>query len=273
MLHGRSQERPSVTARDQDASLRIGVVDYLNAWPLWATLENKPGIELIRGVPSHLVELLRSGQVDCALISSVEYFNMGPGFYRHDSLCISAEAQAYSIRLFVPQLAENFTGQLKNIRRIYTDVSSRSSVAQLRVILHGLGADIPLEEVTDAEEKIPLLQEGEALIAIGDTALRHMKRASYDLQSVYYDMFGHGFVYALWVYREELKSQLEPILSRAYAAYQADGKALRERAAERFGFSTALTEEYLTQIIRYDFTQGRKADLEFYVLQKTISHP
>jgi chorismate dehydratase len=173
--------------------LRIGVVDFLNAWPLWAALEDRADITLDRDVPSALVKKLHAGEVDAALISSVEYFKLPDGYTYHPNLCIGAEQEVCSIRLFVPEKAAGFSATLSNTSVIYTDIASRSSVAQLRVMLRELKADIPLVEIDGAEEKIPQLKAGEALLSIGDTALRHRECPSFDLQAEYFALFS-GFI-------------------------------------------------------------------------------
>lgn len=243
---------------------RIGVVNFLNAWPLWAALEKKPGVELLPGVPSALADKLRAGVVDAALISSVEFFRLPAGYTYHPRLCIGAEQEVCSIRFFVSQLQNSFAETLGQTRIIYTDIASRSSVAQLQLVLRELKADIPLQEVADAEERIPALQSGEALLSIGDTALRHRDRPSYDLQSEYFAVFQRGFVYALWVYRKGLQNELEGILDAAKAIYNQNAQAFRAVAVQRFGFPAGFTEDYLTRIIRHELTAERRSDLEFF---------
>ncbi len=286
--------------------LRIGVVDYLNAYPLWAALEQtgvsnmEPGrrahiareihsnkdrasndaasavefdssVELLRGVPSFLVDELLSGRLDAALISSVEYLRHREGFSFHPDLCIAATREVKSIRLFLHTLREPFASQLKTMRKIYTDISSRSSVAQLQMMLAELKLTVPLEEIADAGKHITELREGEALLAIGDTALTHMAEPSYDLQREYFRIFGHGFVYALWVFRASLSAVIIPVLSRAFDAYQADVSRYLRQATERFGFSADFTKAYLTETILHGLSAERRADLEFFAAQQHLA--
>lgn len=251
--------------------LRIGVVDYLNAYPLWGALEApdfvgqfKSGIQLVRGVPSFLVGELLAGRVDVALISSVEYLRHREGLSFHPDLCISATRESKSIRLFVHNSAPSFAVQLPNITKIYTDISSRSSVAQLQVILQKFKAKPALVEVLQAGERIARLKEGEALLAIGDVALQHRHEPSYDLQQEYFNIFAHGFVYALWVFRESLRPEILPVLTAAYSAYKADVPRYLSQATERFGFPDEFTENYLTAVIHHELNVERRADLDFF---------
>lgn len=253
--------------------LRIGVVDYLNAYPLWGAMEIRSHkavmdfhsrAELVPGVPSFLAAELQAGRVDAACISSVEYLRHPDGFTYHPALCIAATNESKSIRLFVPAAGQPFASVLRNTKRIYTDISSRSSVAQLRIVLRELGVTPLLEEVSGAGERIRYLKTGEALLAIGDTGLMYREEPSFDLQSEYFGIFGRGFVYALWVCRADLQAELEPVLSAAYAAYQADVPFYLEQATLRFGFSAEFTREYLTKTIHHGLTPERNADLAFF---------
>ncbi|AFM11732.1 menaquinone biosynthetic enzyme MqnA/MqnD family protein [Turneriella parva] len=244
--------------------LRIGVVDYLNAYPLWAAMENHSGVKLLRGVPSFLAGELHAGRLDAALISSVEYLRHPQGFYYHDSLCIAATRESKSIRLFMPEVSKPFEAALQNVQTIFTDVSSRSSVAQLRVILNHLHVKPALVEVTGAADRIARLRQGEALLTIGDTALAHMAEPSYDLQQQYFALFQCGFVYALWVMREDKRNVLEPVLAAAHKEYSEDLPLYLDLAAKRFGFSPDFTQAYLMETIQHTFSPERKRDLDFF---------
>ncbi|MFZ5629168.1 MAG: menaquinone biosynthetic enzyme MqnA/MqnD family protein [Spirochaetota bacterium] len=243
---------------------RLGVVNFLNAYPLWAALEHEPGIQLVPDVPSRLALELRAGKLDAALISSVEYLRHPAGFVYHTQLCIATTRESWSIRLFVPDARQNFVTHVQKIRRIFTDVASRSSVAQLQVILHELGLSPQLEEVTGAGDRIASLKDGEALLAIGDTALAHRTRPSYDMQQEYFSLFHHGFVYALWVCRAEKSAALAPILQDAYQKWSVRKETLSAEAALRFGFETDFAKDYLSRIIEHRLTPEHDADLRFF---------
>jgi len=244
--------------------MRIGVVDFLNAYPLWAALETNPGVELVRGVPSFLATELFAGRLDVGLISSVEYLRHPGGYGYHKGLCIAAEREVCSIRLFVREQPQDFATHLKKTRRIYTDIASRSSVAQLQVILDELGLKVALEEISNVENRIPQLTADEALLTIGDTALKNLGRPSYDLQKEYFGIFQRGFVYALWVYRASLAAEADRILEEAYEAFEREKSICLKAATGRFGFTAAFTETYLTQIIQHRLTPARQADLDFF---------
>lgn len=219
---------------------------------------------IIPDVPSALSRQLRAGTVDCALVSSIEYQRLGAGFAFDKTLAVAADREVWSIRFFVADKTQSFADTLQTLRVIYTDAASRSSVAQLEVVLKYLRVDLPLREIDDANDAISRIKPGEAVIAIGDTALKNIERPSFDLQREYYAMFQRSFVYAIWVYRKELAERLTPLLAAAYRYYQQSAAAYRRAAMQRFGFSEELTTAYLTRVIRYELNPERLADLDFF---------
>jgi DNA-binding transcriptional LysR family regulator len=53
-------------------TIRIGTVEYLNTVPLIAGLEHTGGVSLVPAVPSRIIDLLLSGEVDLGLVSLVD---------------------------------------------------------------------------------------------------------------------------------------------------------------------------------------------------------
>src|SRR5690242_10706969 len=116
--------------------IRVGAVSYLNAKPLYYRLtEIAPGVSLSMDVPSRLAEQLGRGELDVALIPSIEYFRgASQGYEILPGFAIAARGAVRSVKLFshVP------FGQ---IRRLSLDAGSRTSQALARVWLdaeHGV---------------------------------------------------------------------------------------------------------------------------------------
>src|SRR5271170_5009193 len=110
------------------APIRVGAVSYLNAKPLYYRLtELAPGISLEMDLPSRLADRLAEGELDVALIPSVEYlrgaargYEIVPGF------AVAARGAVRSVKLFsrVP---------LERIDRLALDAGSRTSHVLARV--------------------------------------------------------------------------------------------------------------------------------------------
>ncbi|MFN9333627.1 MAG: hypothetical protein ACK6D1_13635 [Planctomycetota bacterium] len=60
-------------------SMRIGGVPYGVGAPLLAGLQSEPAVDFVALPPARLIEHLRAGQLDAALVSSVEAARL-PGY-------------------------------------------------------------------------------------------------------------------------------------------------------------------------------------------------
>jgi chorismate dehydratase len=107
--------------------IRLGVVPYLNALPLYHTLLASTQVQVVRAVPSQLAPQLARGECDVALIPIVEHFR-GVGETVISDACIGSSQAVRSVLLFhrVP---------LQEITSVAVDTSSRTSVALLRIVL------------------------------------------------------------------------------------------------------------------------------------------
>ena len=169
--------------------------------------EIQTDIALSVDVPSRIATLLSEGELDVGLIPIIEYFRANPvgtNYRILPDMAIASPGSVQSIQLFsrVP---------IQEIRRIALDTSSRTSVALLKVLLaekYGISPAF----TTCAPTVIPstALQNRqyppfEAVLLIGDPALRHLDSTEYsvDLGEVWYKLTGLPFVYACWVAREE----------------------------------------------------------------------
>ena len=123
------------------APLRVGSVPYLVGRPLDQGLDEEPGIELRRAVPAKLVQGLREGSLDVALVSSIELFRQ-PGCRYLDQLAVAGRGAVGSVQLFLRQ-------PLHEVRRIALDPASRAAATLVRTLLDEsvgsqLVADVPV---------------------------------------------------------------------------------------------------------------------------------
>src|ERR1700733_15959753 len=103
------------------ARLRVGAVTYLNTKPLVYRLEQfAPHVELVFDLPSRLADQLAAGQLDVALIPSIEFFQ-NPHYTIVSDACIACRGPVRSVKLFsrVPP---------QNIQSLALDEGSRTSV-------------------------------------------------------------------------------------------------------------------------------------------------
>ena len=103
------------------SALRIGAVNYLNTKPLVCGLEQlAPQAEIVFDLPSRLADGLAAGQLDVALIPSVEIFQ-NPTYTLVSDACIACRGPVLSVKLFsrVPPA---------EIRTLALDEGSRTSL-------------------------------------------------------------------------------------------------------------------------------------------------
>jgi chorismate dehydratase len=177
-------------------SMRIGAVSYLNTKPLIFRLaELAPQHELVLDLPSRLAEQLARGQLDVALIPSIEFFQ-NPHYTIVSDACIACRGPVRSVKLFsrVP---------LAQIHTLALDEGSRTSVGLVRVLLRerfGLAPKLLPFPIAARPETIA----ADALLMIGDRAMRRPAGdfvAEWDLGDVWCRWAELPFVFAMWVAR------------------------------------------------------------------------
>ena len=107
--------------------LRVGSVPYLVARPLDLGLGDEPGITLTHAVPARLVEALRAGDLDVALVSSVESFRR-PGYRYIDGLAVAGRGTVSSVQLFLRR-------PLEELQTVALDPASRTARALCQCLL------------------------------------------------------------------------------------------------------------------------------------------
>ena len=94
--------------------IRVGAVSFLNAKPLYYRLcDFAPDIRLTMEVPSRLAEQLAAGDLEIALIPSIEYLRgVGLGYEILPGFSITAKGPVRSVKLFsrVPFPADREAG-------------------------------------------------------------------------------------------------------------------------------------------------------------------
>ncbi|MCB0775925.1 MAG: menaquinone biosynthesis protein [Chitinophagaceae bacterium] len=176
--------------------IRVGIVNYLNTKPLVYGLERLPiaeKIELIGDYPARLSQMLKSGQIDIGLVPVATLPELSD-FHIVGNYCIGTEGEIASVALFsdVP---------MPEIRKIYLDYQSRSSVELLKYLMR--------ESWGISPELVPAMDDSfrneikgtTAGLVIGDRAFEQRKISTfiYDLGSEWKAITGLPFVFATWV--------------------------------------------------------------------------
>src|SRR5882757_4785757 len=186
-------------------TLRVGSVSFLNAKPLIHGLETAEDLELSLAVPSRLLEGLRTGALDVALLPVIDYQRM-------DGLCIvptggiGCDGETLTVRIFSKC-------PVTEIKTLACDTDSHTSVALARVIFAELYGTRPNFVDWTREEEQPC----DAKLLIGDKVVCEEPLGfehQVDLGSAWKELTGLPFVFAVWTARKgidlgELPQRLE----------------------------------------------------------------
>jgi chorismate dehydratase len=243
-----------------EASVRVGVVNYLNTKPLIHDLEGlAPQAELVLDVPSRLADRLAAGELDVALIPVIEYFRAGSYSVVPD-IAIASRGPVLSVTLFsrVPWAA---------VRRVALDAGSRTSAALTQVLLrrrYGVHPEVvPLPLERGAEDA-----DADAVLLIGDRAMRACLPGfahAYDLGQEWYDWTGLPFVYAVWAVRPgaELGGMAEALAEAKRRGLGQVGP-IAQREAPRLGLDAGFCRRYLQTLLSFDLGPRELAGLRHY---------
>lgn len=240
--------------------LRVGVVSFLNAMPLWYSLRHDPGVEITPDTPARLADKMAAGVIDIGLLPVVEALRQ-PGLELCPALGIGADGLVESVGLFTRK-------DLPEIRTVAVTSASRTSVALCKVILQAAGAKPEyLEAAMEAAELADRTED--AVLMIGDDCLAARKmptdRVWVDLAAEWKLLTDLPVVFAMWAARPGM---LSPVMNERLRQTLKEGRTevfeLVRMAAMSTGWSEAELAQYLNEVIQHELTpQHHKGLLEF----------
>lgn len=274
---------------------RISASSYSNTAPLvWSFLygSNHGKVEIILdNAPARSAELLAQDRVDAALVPVFAY-QMIDGVKLIPDVCVGARERVRSVRLATK------LDDLRKVRSVALDVSSRTSVALTKIIFREfIGID---PEWRPAQPNIDtMLADSDAAVLIGDPALImsaapdgnasvnectstrpsdsvvsiesvegtlpdgrvSARYRSYDLAELWRSHTGLGFVFAMWM----TGRNTSPI---DFAAARDEGLAHVDSIISNYESEIPLHREemrrYLTENISYSVDEEMRAGMELY---------
>ncbi len=184
------------------SSVRIGAVSYLNSKPLIFCLRRLvPEAVICEDLPSRLADRLEQGDLDVALVPSIEYFR-NPDYVIVSDACIACEGAVRSVNLYsrVP---------VERIRTLALDEGSRTSAALTQLLLRDRFGVEPVIEplpigVTAAD------CSADAMLVIGDRGMFPPDgeyHFVWDMGCQWLQWTGLPFVFAMWIGREDSRLQ------------------------------------------------------------------
>jgi chorismate dehydratase len=237
--------------------IRIGAVEYLNTKPLVYNLAKiAPLAEIVFDVPSRLADRLKIGELDVALIPSIEFFD-DPEYRIVSDACIACRGPVMSVKLFSRVPADR-------IATLALDEGSRTSAALVQILLkerHGL---------TPSIDPLPLRAtlndtSADAVLLIGDRAIHSPPgrfAEVWDLGDEWRRWTGLPFVFAMWVARNGTDLQgIEVALSDARDAGVAHLAEIAEHEAADKGLTVPQCLTYLRDNLHFYFGTHERAGL------------
>lgn len=230
----------------QKKPIRIAAVSYLNARPLIYGLDSLPNCELQSDVPAKLIDVLRAGGADVALLPVIDYQRM-------DDLRIvpaggiGCDGETLTVRIFSKR-------PIEQIRTLACDSDSHTSVALAKIILAelfgiepefmGLAVDSSKRSTFDA-----MLLIGDKVVCEEPAGFAHQL----DLGDAWKRLMKLPFVFAVWVAQSGIDlGDLPRELDHAKRQGLAHAADLVKQYAVPRGWPADVALQYLTSNLKYD---------------------
>lgn len=242
--------------------VRLGAVGYLNARPLtWALDRHPDRWDVMHDVPSVCAVRLHRGDVDLALIPSIEYLQ-APDYRFVPGVGIGSRGPVVSVAVFTRVEPER-------IRRLALDTSSRTSVTLVRVLSHHHWGIAP-ELVPHEPDLDRMLATCEAALLIGDPAFEADAAArglrKIDLGEAWTALTGLPFVYAAWTGRPGAAGATTvEALQEAQAAGVRETEAIAAEYGAGDAGRAARAARYLRDNVRYGLGPEEAAGLQRFL--------
>lgn len=250
---------------------KVGHIQFLNCLPLYYGLVKSYAlldIELIKGTPTELNNLLISGGLDISPISSIEYARHHKSLILFPDFTVSSDGEAKSIILLSRFPIEELSG-----KKIALTSTSATSQVLLKIILTR-GYGVKPEYFTCPPDLNRMFTHAEAALLIGDIALTYYSNARdfylYDLGVEWKKLTGKKMVYAVWAVNRRfaetqrgLSEHVFEIFKKSKDYSQEHLNEIAEYAAKWEPFSPFFLKEYFKSL-RFDFGKDYQEGLLFF---------
>src|SRR3989449_1104047 len=212
--------------------------------PVFYRLEAE--VEELVGVPTDLNRALLAGECDLAPISSIEYARNAERLRILPRICVSSKGAVDSIQLVSRT-------PLEHVRTVAVTPESATSVVLTKVLL-------------PEAEHVPLGEEAEATLLIGDAALKSAfedPTPHHDLGRLWLERTGLPMVFAVWATPDPPPDgigELEAALVASVRLARAEPERLAYEASERHGYPPGVLARHFEKL-RYPFAPRERAGL------------
>jgi len=224
----------------------VGKIPYINSVPFYHHFERRQ-FKVLPVTPRRMGILARMGQLDAGLFSLVDFLS------QRESLtllpyCIATRDQVKSVLLFSNHGWRDLAG-----KRIGITDDTATSIRLLQVILEK--KYLVRAEFIRLHSGVNSYDDFDAVLLIGDDALRHRKAGLqnfelvYDLATEWYDWQKLPFVFAVWAIRSSLPvetlEELSSLIQQSLKKGELDLQGVSAMHAKRIGLTSEEATEYL----------------------------
>lgn len=226
---------------------KVSAISYLNTAPFAYGLKHSPvfnKIELLYDYPAECARKLANNQVDLSLLP-VGALSDFSSFDIVSNYCIGSIGKVRSVALMS-------NSNLSDIKRIYLDYQSRTSVILVKILCQNVWNITPNFIPLKPSDNYKLLKEYEAIVLIGDRVFEAENHFAYvvDLSNEWFNAYGLPFVFAVWATTKRLPKELiEELNTGLELGVNSIEKAVDEFSPLSISREDAIT--YLKQNISY----------------------
>lgn len=199
------------------------------------------------------------GEVEAALVPVIEYQRM-PDVRIVPGVCVGSHSAVRSVVLV------SKGEDLKNVRRVALDASSRTSQALVKIIFREFLQFEPKWE-TASPDINAMLEHNDAALLIGDPAMKIAlpKVRVFDLASLWRRFTDTGFVFAMWMARANAVAAVSGV---DFAGARDEGLQEVEQIISQYETELPLPRDeirkYLTENITFELDESLKQGMRLY---------
>lgn len=239
--------------------IRITAVSYYNTLPFIYGIEHSgmlSGYELSLEVPSECARKILSSEADIGLIP-VGALPSLPGYKLVGNQCIGADKDVKSVLLLA-------NSELKNLKTIYLDTDSRTSVKLVQILSKKSWNISPKWKSLSELKGKPSQDEGMVLIGDKTFGLPKQYAFCYDLAGEWIKFTGLPFVFAVWISMVPVSSEFE----QSFQAALTWGVNHRDEScmvAEKLHISEQQLISYLKNDISYTLDNAKLKGMALFL--------
>ncbi len=257
---------------------RVGHIQFLNCLPLYYGLVKSHAlldVELIKGTPTELNNLLINGSLDISPVSSIEYARHSKSLVLFPDFTVSSDGEVKSILL----LSRVPIKELAGGKVALTNTSATSQVLLKLVLSRGYGVDP--EYIVCRPDLDTMLSVADAALLIGDIALKYYVDTKdfylYDLGAEWKKITGNKMVYAVWAVSRSFAEAQDGTVEYIFDIFRKSMdysmqhlSEIAEYAARWESFSSSFLMDYF-KTLRFDFgKEFQEGLLHFFRLASEI---